>query len=212
MKYQYDVIRSARKSISISITDDNYITVRCPWGMSIAKVNEFIESKEAWIERVAMRNATRLAANDDVIEYRAIYVKGRKLPLVFSDCNKITEDTVYVIDRDNIQKLYMDEYADKFIREVNELAKEIIVKPTSVGIKAFTSRWGCCDAANNLVFNFILFMLPDEIQRYVIIHELCHIICHNHSKAFWKLVSDYQPDYKVLKKRLEAYSILTQLY
>jgi predicted metal-dependent hydrolase len=39
-------------------------------------------------------------------------------------------------------------------------------------------------------------MAPEPIINYLVIHELCHILQHNHSPAFWKKVEKYCPNYK----------------
>ena len=39
-------------------------------------------------------------------------------------------------------------------------------------------------------------MAPDKIIDYLIVHELCHIKEHNHSKAYWNHVEKALPDYK----------------
>lgn len=212
MKYKYDIVRSARKSISVSISSDNKITVRCPWGLPAEKIEKFLNGKSSWIEKTVTVNAMRLASNDDVIEYRQIYFNGVKLPLVIADNNRITPQAVYVKNKGEIEKLYSSACSEEFIKRVYQIAATAKLHPSSVSVKKYRGRWGCCDAKDNLVFNFMLFMLPPEIQHYVIVHELCHTLCHNHSAAFWKLVSDYEPQYKTLKKRLAAYDFLTLLY
>ena len=212
MEYKYEVIRSPRKSISISISSCNEITVHCPWGISSAKIHEYVVSKSGWINKIIDKNALILATNDDVMNYRSIYFNGRKLPLIISDKNAITPEAVYVKKVEDIGKLYKNHCSEEFLTAVDVLAKLTMLTPTSVGIRKYKGRWGCCDAKNNLVFNYILFMLPPRVQRYVIIHELCHILCHNHSQAFWKLVHDYEPDYKSLKKQLAAFDFLISLY
>lgn len=212
MEYNYEIIRSPRKSISISISNQNEITVRCPWGMPINKVKEYINSKSDWINSVINKNARLLASNDDIIEKRCVYFNGAKLPLILSDKNKITADAVFVKKYEDIGNLYKKHCLEDFLKAVDVLANLTRLTPCSVGVRKYKGRWGCCDTKNNLVFNYILFMLPPELQRYVIIHELCHILCHNHSPAFWKLVSDYEPNYKRLKKELASFGFLIDLY
>lgn len=212
MDYKYEIIRSPRKSISITISNKNELTVRCPWGMPASKIKEYIESKSEWIENVINKNALLLALNDDIIEKRSILFNGVKLPLIISDKNIITPEAVYVKKYEDIGALYKKHCSEKFFNAVNALSKLTLLMPNSVGIRKYRGRWGCCDSKNNLVFNYILFMLPPELQRYVIIHELCHILCHNHSPAFWKLVSDYEPNYKKLKKQLTTFGFLIDLY
>lgn len=212
MEYKYQIIRSPRKSISITISNKNEITVRCPWGMSADTIKEYLAEKSEWINNVISKNAMLLAVNDDIIEMRSILFNGVKLPLILSDKNEITPQAVYVKKYEDIGNLYKKHCSEEFFKAVDALSKLTRFTPTGVGIKKYRGRWGCCDSKNNLIFNYILFMLPPELQRYVIIHELCHILCHNHSPAFWKLVSDYQPNYKKLKKQLATFGFLTDLY
>ena len=212
MKYKYEIKRTSGKTISVVVTNDNRIFVRCPWSLSDEKIQKFYESREKWVEKVVERNAVRLAANDDIIEYRKIYLYGEKLPLVIGQPNAITSEGVFVKRLEDVVKLYKEYCSHEFLMQVDGLAKLTNFEPKSVSIKDYKGRWGCCDAKNNLIFNYKLFMLPPDIQRYVIIHELCHILCHNHSPAFWKLVADFEPKYKELKKRLKDYDFLTTLY
>lgn len=212
MKYDFKLIRTPRKSISVSISNQNRITVRCSWSMPKSEIVKFLDSKADWIDKVVERNARRLASNDDVIRYSSVYFNGVKLPLISSKVNKITPEAVYLVKLDDLEKLYKSQCSEEFIKQVNELSDLIQIKPASIGIKKYKGRWGCCDAKNNLMFNYMVFMLPPRVRRYVIIHELCHVLCHNHSQAFWKLVSDYEPDYKELKKQLNFFDFLTQLY
>lgn len=38
--------------------------------------------------------------------------------------------------------------------------------------------------------------LPERALRYLILHELAHLIVPNHSAKFWALVARYEPDYR----------------
>ena len=212
MQYSYEIVRSPRKSISIIISNRNEITVRCPWGMPESKIREYLDSKSHWIDKVINKNARLLAVNDDIMEKRCVYFNGAKLPLILSDKNRIAPEAVYVKNYEDIGNLYKIHCSEEFFKSVDVLARLTRLTPNSVGIRKYTGRWGCCDSKNNLVFNYILFMLPPRVQRYVIIHELCHILCHNHSPAFWKLVSEFEPDYKKLKQQLSDFGFLIDLY
>lgn len=198
--------------MSLSISFDNVITVRCPWDVQFKDIESFVDSKQDWIEKVVTRNATQLAKHNDVLEYKTVLYYGKEIPVVLSDKNLLTPTALYVKKMDCIGETYVKACSDEFLKRVNELAEQTQLTPASVSIKSYKGRWGCCDSKNNLIFNCILFMLPKDVQRYVIVHELCHTLCHNHSFAFWKLVSDYEPDYKNLKKKLATYDFLTTLY
>ena len=57
-----------------------------------------------------------------------------------------------------------------------------------VTIRATRSKWGSCSGENNISLSLFLMTLPPHLQDYVIIHELCHTVHHNHSAAFHALV------------------------
>ena len=38
-------------------------------------------------------------------------------------------------------------------------------------------------------------MAPPSVVDYVVVHELCHLVHHNHSRKFWGLVATILPDY-----------------
>ena len=212
MKYKYKLRHTQRKTMSISITVENEITVRAPWSAHEKDVEEFLESKKGWIEKVVNENARKFFNNEDVVNYEAVLVDGAQLPVVIGDKNEIADDCVYLKDFKYIESVYEKKFGERLYNQVCEMAKITKTFPKSVKIKAYRGRWGCCDPQNNLVFNFLLFMLPPRLQRYVIVHELCHTVCHNHSAGFWKLVSDFLPDYKADKKLLKSYDFLTVLY
>ena len=76
-----------------------------------------------------------------------------------------------------------------------------------VSIRDQRTRWGSCSSKGNLNFNCRLLFVPDRIVDYVVIHELAHRRFMNHSKAFWKEVEKYMPDYKEQKKLLSRFAI-----
>ena len=57
----------------------------------------------------------------------------------------------------------------------------------------------------NLNFNCLLMKMPEEIQDYVVVHELCHLKEMNHSPAFWAEVEKVLPDYRRRRAWLKKY-------
>ena len=98
------------------------------------------------------------------------------------------------------------------LEKVEERRKEVKVKHYAglmnvqygrITIRNQKTRWGSCSSKGNLNFNCLLMLAPDEVVDYVVIHELCHLIEMNHSKAFWKQVEQMMPDYKKHRKWLK---------
>ena len=98
------------------------------------------------------------------------------------------------------------EKARKLITEKVEFYSQIYgFKYKSISIRNQSSRWGSCSSKGSLNFSYKIIYLPEVLQNYLVVHELCHIKEHNHSKKFWELVIREFPKYKGLNKELKKY-------
>jgi len=76
-----------------------------------------------------------------------------------------------------------------------------------VCIRNQKTRWGSCSQKRNLNFNYKIVFLPQKLQDYIIVHELCHLKEFNHSRKFWSLVESILPDYKESRKELKRHAM-----
>jgi predicted metal-dependent hydrolase len=58
------------------------------------------------------------------------------------------------------------------------------------------TRWGSCSARGTLSFSWRLVVCPHDVLRYVVVHELCHLVELNHSRAFWRLLDEALPGWR----------------
>jgi len=54
-----------------------------------------------------------------------------------------------------------------------------------VVVRAQRTRWGSCSPSGAVSLNQTLLFLPSRLVRYVLVHELCHTVRHDHSPVFW---------------------------
>lgn len=76
-----------------------------------------------------------------------------------------------------------------------------------LSIRNQQSRWGSCNRVGNLSFNYRVIMLSPELQDYLVVHELCHIVEHNHGPAFWRRMQETLPNAQQLRKELRKLHI-----
>ncbi len=76
-------------------------------------------------------------------------------------------------------------------KAVNMEAEQLGLEYGAVRIKDARSLWGSCSTHRNLNFSLFVLLVPAQLRRYVICHELAHLTHMNHSVAFWRLVSQY---------------------
>ena len=76
------------------------------------------------------------------------------------------------------------------------------LRPKSVQVRLQRTRWGSCSSSGGISLNAGLMFLAPQLVRYLMIHELCHMIALNHSRRFWRAVERFEPAYLDLDKRL----------
>lgn len=77
----------------------------------------------------------------------------------------------------------------------------------AIRIKNQKTCWGSCSRNGNLNFNFRILFLPEHVQDYIVVHELCHLKELNHSPQFWKLVAKVVPEYAKIRRGLRKNKI-----
>ncbi len=90
-----------------------------------------------------------------------------------------------------------------FVSRVKNYADKHNLKFNKIRISSAKSRWGSCNSIGNLSFCWRLIMAPFEILDYVVVHEVCHLIEHNHSRKYWDNVESIIPNCKIYRKWLK---------
>lgn len=105
---------------------------------------------------------------------------------------------------DKYLKLTLHEYIQPLVDQYSQL---IAKSYKQIKIRKLKSKRWSCSHDNILTFNLDLIHLQTKYIRYVVIHEVCHIIQKNHSSKFRDLVAKYCPEYKQLRKELKNFII-----
>ena len=106
-------------------------------------------------------------------------------------------------------KLYnhknLEELIKVYIEEIGNILK---IFPEKVFFRKMRIRWGSCYFQKRIIIlNKFLRYLPKELIRYVVLHEMCHLIIRNHKKEFWLLVKKFDPEFQEKEKLLASYRV-----
>ena len=74
-----------------------------------------------------------------------------------------------------------------------------------VTVRQMRSQWGSCSVRGKMNLNLKLVMVPRQFIDYVIVHELCHLIEHNHSSLFYALMSKVMPGWEDKRESLNKF-------
>jgi predicted metal-dependent hydrolase len=69
-------------------------------------------------------------------------------------------------------------------REVGEFASAAGVTVRSVSVGDPATRWGSCSSDGRIRLSWRLILAPSQVRRYVVAHEVAHIVHLNHGAEF----------------------------
>jgi predicted metal-dependent hydrolase len=88
--------------------------------------------------------------------------------------------------------------------EIKDCFSTLKIKPTPILHKWLIAKWGYCQTRSRKIYiSDLLCAFPENIIKYVIVHEIAHLLHPNHSDKFWSIVSIFYPDYKLIRKYMK---------
>ena len=78
-------------------------------------------------------------------------------------------------------------------------------QPVRWQLSGAKTRWGVCTAAKTVRWSWRLIFVSDELVRYVVAHELAHLVELNHSDRFWREVERLDPCWQEHRRQLKRY-------
>ncbi len=73
---------------------------------------------------------------------------------------------------------------DVMSREVAEYARLADVTAAAVSVGDPASRWGSCSSARRIRLSWRLILAPPQVRRFVVAHEVAHLVHLNHGADF----------------------------
>ena len=211
---EYTLIRTKRRTMAIHIKKDATIEVRAPLKTPKGEIDRFLLSKRDWINKhlTVMKQQADNKAGFSLMYNDTVPLQGREYPIIAREGNRAGFDGECFflppgLSPDEIKLTIMQVYrmvAKRILtNKVIDYSKQMGVIPTAVKVNSAKTRWGSCSGKNSINFSWRLVMADDDVINYVVVHELAHIIEHNHSERVWRVVASVLPDYKRRHKKLK---------
>lgn len=210
----FRIIRNIkRRRIALRIAPDGVLEILAP----VAVPEDFLRSipvrEPELIDRLRLRTQT-LARPQAVLEENAEFaLLGRFYPLHLSSLLKIFDGERFIIPRgdensmrENLISLYRELAEKSLIKRVKVLEAFTGLCADSYRITSAETRWGSCNDRKVIALSWKLIQCPADTIDYVMIHELAHLKELNHSVKFWKLVEHFCPEYRALRRKLNAFA------
>jgi hypothetical protein len=219
----YSLTYSERATLAIHVHPDLSVSVDAPQDSNLAEIEKRLQKRAGWIVR--QQNKFRKYSLDFPPRQ---YISGEthrylgqqyRLKVVMND----NQPDAVLLDREQLllSVRKSKERARKLIESwYRERAYEVFQERLAywyphferfgfpmpeLAVRQMRSRWGSCSPQGKITLNLKLVMVPKQLIDYVIVHELCHHVEHNHGKGFQLLLGRIMPDWGERKERLERY-------
>lgn len=215
------ILRSNRRTLSLTISKAGELIVRAPRKLSLDYIFEFIQQKEKWIKNKQNQITNINKLNGDLFSYNKFIFCGKLYKRV--EVGKIKDIEIYENDIMFPANISEEKVVTLAIKWYKKTSKEIIenrlayfcdlmqVNFETCSLINSKQKWGSCDMNGNIKFNLRIAMLPHKVIDYIIIHELAHLLEFNHSKNFYKIIESVMPDYPRWRTQLKQNNFLLQL-
>lgn len=209
---------SDRKSLGITVTPEMEVLVKAPIDATMEKVKEKLRKKAHWIikqqsfflsfqpktpQRKYISGETHLYLGRqyrlqiEIGKLESVKLKGKFILVIAKE--KVRTKTL-------LQDWYLQHARTKFHLIATPLIdkfKKHKVEPSSIVLREMNTRWGSCTPKGKIILNPELIKAPKGCIEYVIVHELCHLVHHDHTQRFLDLQTKEMKDWEKWKMKLE---------
>jgi predicted metal-dependent hydrolase len=198
-------VRASQRArrLSARVFHDGRVEIVMPVGTSARRLKLFMARSRAWIESALQRAARRAppprlvsdAFPPTRLELTAL---GETWDCV-AECHAPQSATAL---RQALRLRLRQRAAAALTPQVHALARDFGVSVSGVQLRLQRARWGSCTRRGTISLNACLLFQRPEVVRYLLVHELAHRVHLHHGAAFWHLVAQHEPQWRLLDREL----------
>jgi predicted metal-dependent hydrolase len=207
--------------VAIHVEPDARVLVDAPDTTPLADVLTAVKRRARWISQHVDAARARLAhvLPRDYVSGESLHYLGRRYRLkVVVDAGAKAEArmrgafiTVTTPEQAALPiKTALDAWYRQRAREVFADRLTAVAAPLrwveqlpQTRLQFMTVQWGSCSPSGRITLNPLLVKAPRECIDYVLLHELCHLLHHNHSPKFYRTLDRHMPNWRAVKDKLD---------
>lgn len=190
------------KSMRLRVGKDAKITLSMPFYSTQKMALSFLEMHKIWLENTYKKALANLPKDDEIKFLGQIYKikfdENFKEP--FFDGEFVFTPNLKSLERfkkTRAKELFL-ELVSHFQPFINKPIKRIVIRNSK-------TRWGSCNHKKGYInLSLRLIEKPLSAVRYVVLHELTHMLYPHHQKSFYDFIEKIMPDYKKQEQILKA--------
>jgi predicted metal-dependent hydrolase len=224
-KIPYHLHRADRKHLRIVVSPELTVDIFAPQSASDEQVQAAIRKKISWIIRTLekLEGYYPLPTPKRYLSGETFVYLGRQYRLKAENGSRQPAKLlgrflwVWVEDKTDAHSVKRSvdawyrkrahETLSRYMEKCYRIASRHGVPEPALVIRLMRRRWGSCSPSGRITLNVNLVKVPVHCIEYVIIHELCHLKNHNHSKGFYSLLTRCLPDWRKRKEALDKFRL-----
>jgi len=219
---QVEVRRSPRRrTVDLIVDRLGEVVINIPESLPLQELESIVRRKQEWIyTKLGQKEIVlRSGGGKEYVTGEGFHYLGKKYRLRLLDSGDVAANipplrllngrflmprSVVSDGRNHFIKWYMRQGQAWISDAIETLKERVLAEPRTITVRDLQFRWGSCNAAGDLYFHWRVILLPANIVRYLVLHELVHLREHNHSPAFYEHLRRAAPEYREIEDWLEA--------
>ncbi len=202
------------KNLNLRVRGDGTVVASAPARTTDARIQAFLDSHAAWIERhVARKQAlseARGQAADRVPELIPLWGELVSVRELFADGTggkNLPSSDIRGLDAASFERLLLERYRDEVARALPAVTErfeaQMGVRASRWQVRIMKTRWGSCTPRTAAIrVNARLAAYPPACLEFVVAHELCHLMEPSHNARFHALLDRFCPANRELSRLL----------
>jgi predicted metal-dependent hydrolase len=219
--FEYELIRKDIKNLHISVyPPTGSIRVSAPTAFDKSKIESSLLRRMPWIRKQkksfvdqARQTPRKAISGEDYYLYgrrlQLLVVEGSKRGKLLVEGNRLILSIDSSAPADTRLRCLDRWYRDLLVQELDVLVPQVMVETQIVAnswkSRKMKARWGSCyRAKNEIVVNTELIKKSPNCLKYIVTHELVHLVEPSHNSNFIALMDKHLPSWRSDKRTLNS--------